>query len=541
MSQIPSNTEQFLGGLASSQGFLQQAGSNQLAQQQMGLERSKMAQQGRQFDQGLQAESENYRRLNESRERQQRSELEQQGSQFNRQMDFNKEQANLERMISLKLKQIDMDLEVNEAEIASMVDDDPRLVEARAKRRKYKGDIRNLEQMMGSSQLSMQLAQGVKGDRIDEVDARLDAFKGGLSTRRSAAEKAMKNGLDYAVLQDAREGGFIREVARVDALRGAGEDATNLQPADGGTIDSVFRILVDNLTQWGLDVGSPELAQDKATEFMKNGGAMAIKVVTNALEMSEDAFGLDPGNQAKAVRVAGDLVAKASILAGVDPKVRAGKGAGPQHLRTQIAKGFGELRRLGMGDEQIGALLEGLESMSENRVELLRSYAERDPNSMQAGILEGSLTGVGRIQDVLEAVANNQELMAPHQGKLVDHSRYDWTGVTRKARVAYGMGQNPELERLMGEMRSLGMPDTELEALTKLLIESDPNLQFLRPEEFAQALRGMSLSRDAATENLEVNDEDIGRFMGQGVARGRLQGLQGAEQQLSDLAGKFGG
>jgi hypothetical protein len=552
MSRIPSNTEQFLSGIAAGTQASGQAAQNfqiaeqarqgrqQLAlqQQQLGLEQQKMQQQGQQFQSGLEAEAENYRRLNESRERMAQAEMGQQQSQFGQKMAFDREQANLERLIGIKMKQLDMDMMRNEQEIAAMADDDPRLAAAREKRRKLQADARNLEQMMGSSQVAMQLAQGVRGDRLDEVDARLDAFKSGLDTRKQMAMQAMQNGLDYAVLNDAREGGFIKEMARMSVANipgmQQGEDGR-----DFGT--TAMQILGDNVFKFFFGTGDKAFAEAKATEFQKNGSAMAVQIVHNAFDLNGDAFGLDAGKKAEAAQVAADMVAKAAILAGADPQVRAGKDAGRQALKQEIAAGFGKLRAAGMGDEQISAMLEGLESVSENRVELLRTYAERDPNSNQADLLNRSLSNVGRIQDVLESVAIDDALMQPNRGKLVDHSKYNWTGVTRKARLAYGMGQNPQLEQLMGELRARGMTDQELTEMSKLLIESDPNLQFLRPEEYAQALRGMGARQTQLGLEAETAGEDIGRIQGQLVARGRLQGLSEAERRLAEIAGLAGG
>lgn len=552
MSRIPSNTEQFLSGIAAGTQAAGQATQNfqvaeqarqgrqqlSLQQQQLDLEQKKMLQQGQQFQRGLEAEAENYRRLNESRERMSQAEMQQSGQQFNQKMAFDKEQANLERLIGIKMKQLDMDMIRNEQEIAAMADDDPRLVEARNKRRRLQADLRNMEQMMGSSQVAMQLAQGVRGDRLDEVDARLDAFKGSIDARKDAALQAMKNGLDFAVLNDAQQGGFVKEVARMVALADAGE-MPGVQGSD--TLLAGVNIMADNLTKWAFGTGDPELAKAKMTEFQKNGSAMAVQIVHNAFDMNGDAFGLDAGKKAEAAKVAAEMVAKAAILAGADPRVRAGKEAGQQALRQQIAEGFGRLRAAGMGDEQITAVLQGLESVSQNRVELLRTYTERDPAANEAGILTASLSKVGSIQDVLESVANNDELMKPHKGKIVDHSQYNWTGVTRKARLAYGMGQNPQLEQLMGELKSLGVTDQELNEVSKLLIESDPNLQFLRPEDFASALRGMGAIQRQMGAEVEELTEETGRLQGQIVARGRLQGLNEADQRLADLIGRMGG
>jgi hypothetical protein len=548
MSRIPSSSEQFLGGLASSQGFLQQAGANQrakmdyqLAQQQMGLEQQKMQQQGQQFQQGLQAEAENYRKLNESRERMAQAEMQQQGSQFGQRMSFDKEQANMERLVGLKMQQIDMDMRRNEAEITAMADNDPRVAELRGRRRQLKADARNLEQMLASSAESVRLAQGLKADRVGEVDARLNAFQEAVGVRRSQAEDAMRSGLDYAVLKDAREGGFIKELARVAADQfGPGVAAGG--PVGAGAVGVTgLAIIGDNLMQWAMSVGSPELAEVKATQFMKDGSAMAVQVVNNALALNGDAFGLKPGKREEATKVLSDIVAKGAILANMDPQSRASNGGGQQQLKQEIAQGVAQLRQAGMGDEQIAAVFEGLESMSENRAELLRSYEETDPQSLQAGLLEASLTRVGKIQDAIESVVADQDVMKGAGGKLVDHSKYDWAGVSRNARLAYGMGQSSELQQLVRDLDSLGMTDQELNQITRVLTESDPNLQYLRPEDLTSMIRGMSMRAGNVGADIEDIGEEIGQAQGQVVARGRLQGLNEADQRLAELIGRVGG
>ena len=103
MSRIPSNAEQFMGGMQMGAQNLQGARENWAIKQQdlrarqgLALEAQKMAQQGQQFRMGLQAEAENYRKLNESRERQQQAELSQQGAQFDKRMAFDKQQADID-------------------------------------------------------------------------------------------------------------------------------------------------------------------------------------------------------------------------------------------------------------------------------------------------------------------------------------------------------------------------------------------------------------------------------------------------------------
>jgi hypothetical protein len=236
-----------------------------------------------------------------------------------------------------------------------------------------------------------------------------------------------------------------------------------------------------------------------------------------------------------------DIVSKGAILASLDPQTRASNGASQQQLKQEIAQGVAQLRQAGMGDEQIAAVFDGLESMSENRAGLLQQYAEMDPRSAEAGILEESLAGVGRIQDAIEGVVGDQQTMRQFGGKLVDHSKYDWVGVSRNARLAYGMGQSAELQQLMGDLDAMGMTDEELNQIGRLLTESDPNLQYLRPEDFTSMMRGISGRMGSLRLGIEDIGEDIGQIQGQAVSRGRLQGLNEADQRLADLIGRVGG
>jgi len=404
-----------------------------------------------------------------------------------------------------------------------------------------RGDMVNLEQMLGASEQAQQMARGLKDDRVSEIDARLNAYKESVGVRRSQAEAAMKAGLDYAVLKDAREGGFIPELARVAADQfGAGVAVGGPVGAGAAGIAAV-RILGDNLMKWATGVGSPELAETKATAFMRNGGVMAVQVANNAIELNGDAFGLQPGKREEAARVMSDIVSKGAILASLDPQARASNGASQQQLKQEIAQGVAQLRQAGMGDEQIAAVFDGLESMSENRAGLLQQYAEMDPRSAEAGILEESLAGVGRIQDAIEGVVGDQQTMRQFGGKLVDHSKYDWVGVSRNARLAYGMGQSAELQQLMGDLDAMGMTDEELNQIGRLLTESDPNLQYLRPEDFTSMMRGISGRMGSLRLGIEDIGEDIGQIQGQAVSRGRLQGLNEADQRLADLIGRVGG
>lgn len=545
MSRIPSNTEQFFQGVAQGNQNLALASQNQrakmdysLAQQQMGLERQRMAQQGQQFQQGLQAEAQNYQQLNASRERMQQAEMAQQQGQFQQSMDFNREQNRLEQMISLKMKQLDMDLARNEQEIAAMADNDPRVQEARAKRVQMRREAGNLKELIAGTQAGMGLAQGLRADRLSEIEARVNAFKDGVDMRRSQAQDAFQRGFEYSVKRDTLEGGFFNEAQRVlqayefEAAQG-GE-----RPVATSTLGYGLRVLLDNAQAYFTGRGDPELARKKTSEFMRNGGAMASTVLYNTLDMNAPSFGLEGPEKAAAAAALAEVVSAATIMTGLDPRIR-GTGDAAD-LRQKIATNVGKLRQAGMGDEQISALFDGLQDMSSNRTALLET-AEVGEDPAQMDLMDKSLAGVGRIGDMIENVLTDQTLMRSVGGPIEDLSKIDMGGVIRKAQLAYGMSESPEMTQLARDLDAMGMSNEEVQVLTSRLIEADPRLQFLRPEQYTEMLRGLARQAQEAEFGTEMAAEDIGRLQAQVAAEGRVGGLNEADQRLAEIAGLLGG
>lgn len=550
MSAIPSNTDQFLGGLAAGTQALGLASQNQrakmdfaLAQQQMGLERQKMAQQGQQFERGLQAEAENYEKLNASRERMAQAEMGQQQGQFEATMGFNREQARLERLISMKMKQLDMDLARNEQEIAAMKSDDPRLKEFRAKRRDLQMGAANLEEMIGAAQIAMNLANGVRGDRINEVTARMDAYQEALRERRSIAEQAVQAGYQYAVTKDQLEGGFLNEINRaLDTYVSESGQRT----AEGGLqqmgIDPSFMVLrtaTDEVQKFFGSTGDADLARRRATEFMKNGSAMATSIVHNAIDLNGPAFGLEGAEKAGAAAAAAEAVTYAGILAGLDPRAR---GVDQVQTRERIASNIAKMRQFGMGDEQIMAIFDGLDTISMNRAEALASYQASGGDAPEIQLLDESLKGLDTVQDMIQGVLNDKEMMTRVAGRPIsDMSKRDMSGVVRKAQVAYGMGQSTELQNLVQELETMGMSQAEINALSARLIEADPRLRFLRPEQYGEMLQGLGRQKVQSVFDALGVEEDLARLEPQIEAEGRLRGLDEAERRFAEIAGYIGG
>ena len=551
MSRIPSNTEQFLSGIAAGTQNIGQATQNfaateQAAQGRMGLqlEGEKLRQQGQQFQQGLQAEAENYRKLNESRERMQTQELAQQGSQFQQRLQFDEEQARIERTLAVRLKQHEMEMMANDREIAATASNDPRIRELRAKRADLRKRARDVKEMLGSAGMAQQMSKDVRGERLKEAQTRLTAMQQGVQTRAENALNAVTRGFDYSVLKDSAEGGFIDSMRRVIAERQS--DAAQGPYADlqgpPSPMGAVYRNLWEETKMWALGTGAGDeaFAEAKATEFLKNGGAMAAATLANALSLNKGAFGLKDGEREKAMALVTKIVADGAILANVDPRAAAGGAEGQKARRERIAKSIGELRKTGMGDEQISALFDGLDSVAGNRDMLLAQYTAREGGGAQPQILDRTLEGVGKISDLVQGVMDDVELMKPVGGTVDDPSKYDWIGTFRRAQAAYGMGQSSDkIQELQQAMTDFGIPENEILGLVETLTASDPNLQYLRPEEYLEVLRGLRAQGYNLEDVALQLDEALGQTQAEVVAgrQGQMfrQGSAGFEDILGEV------
>ena len=551
MSRIPSNTEQFLSGIAAGTQNIGQATQNfaateQAAQGRMGLqlEGEKLRQQGQQFQQGLQAEAENYRKLNESRERMQTQELAQQGSQFQQRLQFDEEQARIERTLAVRLKQHEMEMMANDREIAATASNDPRIRELRAKRADLRKRARDVKEMLGSAGMAQQMSKDVRGERLKEAQTRLTAMQQGVQTRAENALNAVTRGFDYSVLKDSAEGGFIDSMRRVFAEQQS--DAAQRQFANlrtpPGPMGAVYRNLWEETKMWALGTGAGDeaFAEAKATEFLKNGGAMAAATLSNALSLNKGAFGLKDGEREKAMALVTKIVADGAILANVDPRAAAGGAEGQKARRERIAKSIGELRKTGMGDEQISALFDGLDSVAGNRDMLLAQYTAREGVGAQPKILDRTLEGVGKISDLVQGVMDDVELMKPVGGTVDGPSKYDWIGTFRRAQAAYGMGQSSDkIQELQRAMTDFGIPENEILGLVETLTASDPNLQYMRPEEYLEVIRGLQAQGYNLEDVALQLDEALGQTQAEVVAgrQGQMfrQGSAGFEDILGEV------
>jgi hypothetical protein len=356
--------------------------------------------------------------------------------------------------------------------------------------------------------------------------------------RAQTAREAFANGFQYALTKDSMQGGFLNEAQRVLEAYDVEAAMTGGIPTAVSTVGYALRSLLDETQRYFTGVGDPDLARKRATDFMKNGGGMASQAVHNAITLNEGAFGLEGPEREAAAAAATEVVSAATIMTGLDPRIR---GTGDtQVLRQKIAAGIGKMRSFGMGDEQISALFDGLEGLSNNRAEILQTYAATGDQA-QFNLVDSSLEGVGRIQDMIEGVLSDENLMKTAGGKLADYSKFDLAGVVRKSQLAYGAADSPEMVSLARDLQAMGLSAQEIQSLSARLIESDPRLQYLRPEEFAGMLQGLARQQSETAFGLETAAEDIGQLQSQVVAEGRLRGLEDADRRLAELAGLFGG
>jgi hypothetical protein len=548
MSQLPSNSEQFSQGMALGAQNLGIASQNQQAKIQRDLSLKQLAMRGQEMEQGermqmrqLGTETQNNREALKSRE----------GMQ-SRELDQTREQANIERLIMLRMKKIDMDAATNELNLQSLVDNSPELLAARARSKELRQESNRLEELMAATMEAQKLATTVQTERGAEVDARLSAYSEGMRARADTAGKALAQGYDYAVTKDAGEGSFWQNVDRL--YEGVNEGTVDPEARSIANDLTVFgyetpqsymsktkvgvavSIMMDNALQWlGAD---PVQAFDEAqmTEFKKNGAAMGSQIIHNALTLNSSAFGLDPGQQARAADTAVRIVSNGALLA----RVGSGGGNKAQALNTkaikeEIAKGLKGLRDAGMGDEQITALFNGLEGIAANRDALLTQYTESDPNSAQAKVLNRSLTGLGRITDQIRAVMNSDEVMKPVGGKVFDHSKFDYTSIHKKAKAAYGLGNSEELAGVVKDLDYMQMNEKEKGELMDLLTKADPRLSTLSVPELTRAMQ--AVARMEVDNKSDIEDQNImfGQQQTQAVARGRAANMQQSRQALDPI------
>jgi hypothetical protein len=540
MSQIPSNSMQFAAGLESAQGNIALMGQNQRAKMEQDLALRQLAQRGQQMQQeermqvrALGAEAANYRALNKSRADLQTQELAQNQRQFDAQQQFLREQAQAEKLMAIELQRLQAKREAANAKLMAEADDSGNRPGLRAERRQLDAQMVKIKSMMAAAQHGHARSEGMKDDRIKEVGSRLTAFGEAVATRRQAAQDAARQALSDAMLNDALDGGFANDIARQMQSLGIAYQAAGIAAPTAAT-----KILMENLASSMFGYSNPEAMKQRMTDLQTSPAAMAGAIVHNAFSRHGDAFGLDSGKKAEAAVVATEMVGSAAILAGLNPEARNLNDESVGGVKAKIAQGFGKLRQMGMGDEQITALmLDGLQGVGEGGSELLLQFGMDQKEAGLQKVLLETTDGVGRLADILQAVADDSKLMQPVGGTIEDISKFDIAGIMRKADSLYGLMGDPRTEELMQMLRGTRMADQQVQEIMALIGDTGD----MTPQEYEAALRAMASEAEAGALRTGEIERELGLGTGQFMARGQGQIAEDEAAALEALAARFGG
>ena len=539
MSRVPSNAEQFMGGMQMGAQNLQGARENWAIKQQdlrarqgLGLERDKMVQQGQQFRMGMQAEAENYRKLNESRERMQQAEMAQQGAQFDKRMAFDKQQSDIDNAIKIKMAQIQNEREMNEKAIQALAKNDPRIAQYRARRRELQVEKDKLDGMAASTQAALNMLtaeNGIHNTMYNDISARLSGYAAALGKRREGADTAMIKGFQHAMAKGVLDEGYWAQVERVG-------DASVMYPSPvSATYQGMSRLFGEEVFKFFGSTGDPDLARTRASEFMKNPKAMAGSVIESAIDLNRDAFGLEPGEAKNAAAVASQIVAKAALLSEYGSEM----GDGAAMMREEMAKGVGKLRQLGMDDTQISAIFEGLENIGSNRTELLAQYTE-SADKAQFDLLDNTLSGLASVGDQVQGVLIDEKLMKPVGGVVHDLSRFDMVKALDNARKSIQYANDPQYDGFMEDidaMRSMGMMTPEQEAtLRQILTEVPPEVETLDPRVYQKRAKDIGAKQTDIARSLTGGAEDEGNMLESVIAEQQYLGGVDTASRLEELA-----
>jgi hypothetical protein len=291
----------------------------------------------------------------------------------------------------------------------------------------------------------------------------------------------------------------------------------------------------DSALKFFGSTGNPTLAQAQAAEFMKDPKVMAVSVVSNAIDLNRDAFGLEPGEAKNAAAVASDIATKAALLAEFGPAM----GDTAPALRGEIAKGIGKLRQLGMDDTQISAIFDGLEKIGQNRTELLGQFTETSDKN-QFDMIDKTLSGLSAVGDQVQGVMIDEKLMKPVGGTVHDLSRFDMQGALENARKSIQYANDPQYDGFMDDidrMRQMGMMTPEQEAeVRRILTEVPPELETLDPRVYQQRAKKIEEEQAGITRRLEAGAEDERDALESVIAEQRYLGGTDTASRLEELA-----
>jgi hypothetical protein len=522
MSSVPNQQLESL--LAGGQ-LLGQASQNQQAtfqreaqQRAAGLERRAQDVQlrGQNMQEGmqrrdLQAQAENYQKLNESRERMQGQELAQQQSQFQASQAQDKELRMFDQEIGLEIARAKAKAQQLSAQAIAGQKDDPTLKALRAEKRKMQERARSLEQALNAGREAKGLAGTMRTERGRDVKARLQAYHQAQTTLDKSARKAMSSAVSDVILQNAREsGGFMGEAMRAAPFG----DMMGVSTQGFG----MWKVLGQNLLDATFGLSDEEWTRERMTMTERSPTKFATQVIDKAFEGYDEGLGLKPEQKAAAKEVMVGLIVNGAVLSGVEDELIRRPATGEdkrvaEEARKKVAEGIGKLRSSGMQDTQILAMLGSLEALSEGSSAMVsdQGLAASGIQGDKGAILEKTLRGVGAIVDGIESVTNDEKFMRDLAGgELVDMVKFDMPRVHRMAMQAYAMDQAaPQMQEFQDEARRLGLRDpAQMEEIVQLLIENDPRLKDLGfdldPKEIAKTV--LELERQAGETAMGTQD-----------------------------------
>jgi hypothetical protein len=505
----------------------------------------------------LAAQAENYRRLNASRERMQKDEMAQQQRQFEQSQAQEKELKLFDQEMVLAIGKAKAQAAAKAAEILGGQKDDPTLQALRQERRAMQERALNLERALNATRSGLDIARGVRSDRLDQASAQITSMHQGLITSKTNAQDAMSKGLTDLSLELAREKGFLPDVFRTLGVPGMMNVATQGIAGGGGfTVGAAaLQVLAENIVDSAFGFANEDAVKARLTSTEQSPTAFAAKVVENAFAQYDDALGIkgDKKEAAKATMIG--LIGVAAVLSNGEQDITGiPKGEVQAQLRQKIAQKIGDLRSYGMHDVQILGMLEGLDSIGENasRGILDSGLAATGLEGEMGKVLQQTMRGVGDIADAVQATILDSEIMKQFAGgEMTDLAKFDMPGVFRMAQQAYGQELiSPQIEQFRGELNRLGFrKPEELESVIKALVENDPELQRLGfqldPQLIAQQVLELerqqsqgALNLGALSETEQLAVQQFGARAGEAGARFELDAL---DQLLNETRGMRGG
>ena len=273
------------------------------------------------------------------------------------------------------------------------------------------------------------------------------------------------------------------------------------------------------------------------TSFERSPTAFASKVVENAFDKYDDAFGVTPEQKAAAKGLMQSLIVNGAVLGNVTdelvvmPPVRDSRIT--EASKRKVAETIGKLRQSGMQDSQILGMLEALEAMSERSSTILldEGLGTSGIAGAKGAVLEETIKGVGDIVDGIQAVLLDEKLMRQFaDGELVDFVKFNAPEVHKRAVQSYAMDK-PQIQQFREEAKRLGLRnEKELEGIVSLLIENDPDLQKMGFNLNPQEIASMVLQMEREAGQMKLGAEDLVEREELAVQRFGAGAAAGAEQ-----------